>query len=144
MFYSYSYNFTPTIRDVYVMDFTNVDHGQKGRRPGVVLQNNVGNLHSPNLIVLPLTTVLKKTSMPTHVVIPALDSGLDSDSMVLCENPMTISKSKVGKYLTTLSDKCMKEIAKASLLATSSLSFLDEDELLLLRQETVRLNRHIA
>ena len=144
MYCNYSNNLTPVIGEVYMMKFIGSDHGQKGWRPGVVLQNNVGNLHSPNLIALPLTTVLKKTNLPTHVVIPSVGSGLDKDSMVLCENPETMPKRRVGGYLTTLSDEHMRKIARASLLATSSMSFLDEDDLRAIWQEAVRLNSYTA
>lgn len=144
LYSNYSNNLTPLIGEVYWMEFNGYEHGQKGWRPGVVLQNNVGNLHSPNLIALPLTTVLKKVNLPTHVVIPAVDSGLFEDSMVLCENPVTMSKRRVGAYLTTLPDEYMGKIARANLLATASISFLGEDELLEIRQETVSLNSHSA
>lgn len=144
MYSNFLNNLTPVIGEVYMMKFTGSDHGQMGWRPGVVLQNNVGNLHSPNLIALPLTTVLKKTNLPTHVVIPAVGSGLSKDSMVLCENPETMPKRRVGPYLATLSKEYMKQIARASLLATSSMSFLGEDELLEVWQETVRLNSYTA
>ena len=142
MYSNFSNNLTPVIGEVYMMKFIGSDHGQKGWRPGVVLQNNVGNLHSPNLIALPLTTVLKKTNLPTHVVIPAVGSGLSKDSMVLCENPETMPKRRVGGYLTTLSDDQMRKIARASLLATSSMSFLDGDDLQEVWKEAVRLNSY--
>lgn len=64
--------------------------------------------------------------------------------MVLCENPETLPKSSVGMYLTTLSDEHMRKIAIASLLATASMSFLDQDDLLVIWKETLRLNRRTA
>ena len=113
---------------------------QSGWRPGVVFQNNVGNACSPNLIALPLTSSLKKLDMPTHVLVHAHDSGLKLDSVVLCENPQCISKSKVGRYITTLPAHYLKEIAIAHLLATSAASFIDLHDLAEVRERSARLN----
>lgn len=130
----------PVIGDVYLMKFEGVGNEQSGWRPGVVFQNNVGNAHSPNVIALPLTSSIKKTSQPTHVVVPAADSGLRLDSMVLCENPEKMSKARIGKFLTRLPNEYMKKIAVANLLATSAISFLNENDLLEAWQEAIRLN----
>lgn len=57
---------TPQIGEVYLMKFSGSGSEQVGWRPGLVFQNNVGNSHSPNVIALPLTSSIKKTSQPTH------------------------------------------------------------------------------
>ena len=44
-------------------------HVQGGKRPWVIVQNNMGNQFSPTSIVVPLTTKLKRLEMPTHVAI---------------------------------------------------------------------------
>lgn len=113
---------------------------QSGWRPGVVFQNNVGNLRSPNLIALPFTTSMKKLGMPTHVLISSGDTDLRFDSVVLCENPVCISKSKVGKYITTLPDFYMKQIAMAHLIATSAISFMELGDLVSVWEKSIRLN----
>ncbi len=130
----------PMIGDVYWMKFEGSGSEQNGWRPGVVFQNNVGNAHSPNVIALPITKVLKKTGQPTHVLVTAGDTGMPKDSMVECENPERMSKNRIGGFITKLSDEYMKQIAKASLIATAAISFLDEAELLEIWQKSVRLN----
>lgn len=115
---------TPRIGDVYMITFAGNGSEQSGIRPGLIIQNNLGNLHSPNVIVLPLTSQIKKPSQPTHVVVKASDSGLKKDSMVLCENPECISKNKLGRYITTMPSFYMKNIAEAYILATSMISFI--------------------
>lgn len=122
------------------MCFEGSGNEQSGWRPGVVFQNNVGNLRSPNLIALPLTTSMKKLDMPTHVLISSKDTGLRFDSVVLCENPVCISKSKVGKHITTLPDSYMKQIAKAHLIATSAISFMEFSDLVSVWEKSIRLN----
>ena len=133
---------SPIIGDVYMINFGDAKSGsvQSGWRPGIVFQNNTGNMYSPNIIALPLTTSRKKVNQPTHVLIEAASSGLAKDSMVLCENPECISKSQLGNYLTTLSNEHMKEITSAYLLATSCISFLDIEALLTTWQEAGKLN----
>ena len=131
---------TYCIGDVYLMRFDGTGSEQTGWRPGVVFQNNVGNKYSPNLIALPFTTALKKTNQPTHVVISASEAGLLKDSMVLCENPERISKDRIGKFITTLSDEIMRDVAYGFIIATSAISFLEDHELIELRQKTLQLN----
>lgn len=123
-------DFRPRIGEVYLMEFDGVGSEQRGWRPGVVFQNNIGNSFSPNIIALPLTSSLKKIGQPTHVVLDAEKTGLRMDSMVLCENPECISKDRVGNYITTIPKEYMKKIAEASLLATSAIIFLDRESLL--------------
>lgn len=134
----------PSIGDIYLMKFDGSGSEQKGWRPGVVFQNNIGNIYSPNIIALPITSVLKKISQPTHVLVRAADSGLKMDSMVLCENPEKMSKARLGAYLTTLPDKYMREIAIASLIATSAVSFLSEEDLVDAWRQSVQLNYAVA
>lgn len=130
----------PLIGEVYYMKFEGSGNEQNGWRPGVVFQNNVGNAHSPNVIALPMTTAIKKASQPTHVVVMAAESGLPKDSMVLCENPEKMSKSKIGGFITKLSDEHMKKIVMANLIATAAVSFLDESDLLTVWRLSIRLN----
>ena len=130
----------PKIGEVYNMMFSGSGSEQNGWRPGLVFQNNAGNLHSPNIIALPLTSSLKHMHLPTHVLLRSSDTGLYRDSIVLCENPERVSKERIGKYITTLSAEYMQRIAAASLLATSAISFLDIETLIALWAQATRLN----
>lgn len=128
------------IGDVYLMRFSGTNNEQCGLRPGLVFQNNTGNLHSPNIIALPITSSLKKLSQPTHVLLRASDTGLIKDSMVLCENPERMSKDRIGHYITTLSAQYMEHIAIANLLSTSAIAFINPNLLLGVWQEALALN----
>lgn len=130
----------PQIGDIYLMHFGGSGNEQRGWRPGLVFQNNLGNLHSPNIIALPLTSSIKKSNQPTHVVIPAEGTGLAKDSMVLCENPERMSKDRLGNYLTTIPAQYMGKVAIANLLASSAISFIDPDVLLSVWQKALALN----
>lgn len=128
------------IGDIYLMHFGGSGNEQKGWRPGLVYQNNLGNLHSPNIIALPLTSSIKKSNLPTHVFVPSNGTGLLKDSMVLCENPERMSKERIGSYITTLSSEYMSKVAVANILASSAISFIDPDVLLSVWQKALMLN----
>lgn len=129
----------PKIGDIYLVYFDGSGNEQKGFRPGLVFQNNVGNEHSPNLIVLPLTSALKKTNQPTHVFIPK-EVGLRKDSMVLCENPKCMARYKLGEYITTLPEEYMAQVAVGNILSSSAIAFIDPDLLMSVWQKALALN----
>lgn len=131
---------TPRIGEIYTVMFNGVGNEQHGFRPALVIQNNTGNTFSPNVIVLPLTSSLKKLNQPTHVLLRAKDTGLFRDSLVLCENPGCVSKERLGNYITTLSDEYMQKVATAYLLATSVFSYIDACALRNLWEMAVSLN----
>lgn len=131
----------PKIGEIYIMEFSGSGHCQDGRRPGIILQNNVGNASSPNVIAVPLTSRIKKQSLPVHVLIPAGNAGLTRDSVALCENPVCLSKDDLSFYIGTLSHQTMKRVTAASMIATSAVAFLELDEILEIRELSRRLNR---
>ena len=119
----------PHIGDVYMMDFYGKGSAQSGFRPGIIIQNDIGNQNSPNVIAIPLTSSLKKMHMPTHVFLPAEQTGLRVDSVAICESPMSIPKENIGVFVTTISKFYMKEIAVAFLLEHPMLGFLSKNEI---------------
>ncbi len=85
--------------DIYLADLGPCDgHRQAGIRPVILLQNNVGNYYCPTLIIVPLTSQLKKLYMPTHYVLKDVD-GLEKPAMVIGEQPGTINKTQIIKYM---------------------------------------------
>lgn len=133
-------NWIPKIGEVYLMRFCGDGSEQNGWRPGVVYQNNKGNIHSPNIIALPLTTAMKPKWQPTHVYLPANETGLKKDSLCLCESPERMGKQKVGKFLTKLPARYMRRIAEANLLATAAISFLTPGDLERIAEKASKLN----
>lgn len=81
-------------------------HVQGGKRPWVIVQNNMGNQFSPTSIVVPLTTKLKRLEMPTHV---AITCGDLQPSMVECEQVRVIDVTDDWKYsmLGMANEECM-------------------------------------
>lgn len=69
---------------------------QGGIRPVIIIQNDVGNKYSPTVIVLPITSEVKKENLPTHCILHRTNkNGLDVDSMVLAEQIRVIDKSRL-------------------------------------------------
>lgn len=99
--------------DVFYIDLGKLHNGsiQDGYRPCVIIQNNTGNKYSPCIIVAPLTSKGKKF-IPTHVQV-GTDDGLCFESIVLCEQLQTRSKSEIRSYICHLNDAKMNEINKA-------------------------------
>ena len=128
------------IGDVYLMRFGGEGNEQRGWRPGIVFQNNLGNAYSPNIIALPLTTAIKKLNQPTHVFLPAEETGLVKDSIALCENPEAMSKERLGAYLTTLPKSYLAKIAIANLLASSAIAYVEPENLLTAWQKSLTFN----
>ena len=93
--------------DIILVDFGNSAIGseQTGIRPAVIIQNDIGNTHSPTTIVMPLTTHIKRLAQPTHALLgKGADKGLLQDSMVLGECLRQISKKRIVRYLGKITD----------------------------------------
>ena len=99
--------------DVCLVVFDGIDSVQRGCRPAVVIGNDIGNKHSPILLVTPITSKTHKAKLPTHVMIPEGEAGLIRDSMVLAEQIHTISKNQVTKKIGSLSKNFQTTIDKA-------------------------------
>ena len=85
---------------------------QHGDRPAVILQNDVGNYHSPTLIVATMTSKAeKKVNQPTHCLLE--NAGLNMPSVVQAEQIFTIDKSRALKYLGHLTPEEMHRVDDA-------------------------------
>ena len=99
--------------DIVLIDVPIVDGSrvQGGNRPWLIVQNDVGNRHSPTTIVVPLTSKLKRMEMPTHVIVTG--KGIKA-SMVECEQVRVIDKACVKKCICTLSPQVMSYVDTVS------------------------------
>ena len=80
--------------DVYMMDLNPYSGSEQGGiRPAIVVQNDDGNFYSNVLLVVPLTTQIKKRSM------------------AICESPRPADKSRVLSYLGHLSKYEMRQVS---------------------------------
>ncbi len=101
--------------DIFYADLNGIEQScgseQKGRRPVLIIQNNIGNRYSPTTIVAVMTTKRKKP-LPTHVKIRGV-TGLKCTGTVCLEQIKTIDKSRLEDYLGNVGAKTMQKIEKA-------------------------------
>ena len=80
-------------------------------RPCIILQNNIGNAKSGNVIVAPITHTYK--NIPS---IKEINKQYNNDGIILLDgyvnvsNILCVSKARLENYITTLSNEEMKEI----------------------------------
>ncbi|MBQ3422708.1 MAG: type II toxin-antitoxin system PemK/MazF family toxin [Romboutsia sp.] len=86
---------------------------QKGMRPVVIIQNNIGNKFSPTVIVAAITSSMRKTSLPVHIEISAQESNLPFESIILLEQVRTLDKSRLKYKISSLRPEFIKLIDDA-------------------------------
>lgn len=84
---------------------------QRGVRPVIILQNDVGNHFSPTVIVAALTDNRKKF-MPTHVAVSKAE-GIEKDSVALMEQIRTIDKTLLKHKVCSVSADTMVKVNHA-------------------------------
>lgn len=79
-----------------------------GKRPALIVSNNVCNIHSPIIQIVPLTTARKKP-LPTHVHVMIGNRH----SIVLCEQISIVDRQRLCGYKATLGEKEMRAVDRA-------------------------------
>ena len=99
---------------------------QGGKRPVIIIQNDVGNHYSPTVIVTAVTSrFFKKRALPTHV--PLDNAELEKNLLALLEQIRTIDKSRLIRKIGRVPEEKMKEINQA-IHVSLSLGQLVDDE----------------
>ena len=82
--------------DVYYADLRPVIGSEQGGvRPVLIIQNDVGNKHSPTVICAAITSKMNKAKLPTHIELDARRYEMVKDSVVLLEQLRTIDKKRL-------------------------------------------------
>lgn len=103
--------------DIFYADLSPVvGSEQGGTRPVLVVQNNVGNYHSPTVIVAIITSKTKR-NLPTHISIHAGEGNIAVDSTILLEQLRTIDKFRLQKYVGSISQDTMDHVDRAMLVS---------------------------
>ncbi len=99
--------------DIFLASLGNViGSEQKGTRPVLIVQNDIGNKYSPTVIIVPITSKVK-SSLPTHIPIKTIHSGLEKDSVILVEQIRTIDKSRLKYKIGSLDISIMEKVKNA-------------------------------
>ncbi len=100
--------------EIYYADLSPVVGSEQGGvRPVLIVQNDVGNLYSPTVIVAAITTSDGKAEIPTHISIERTENGLKKDSMALLEQVRTIDRSRLQEYIGHLGMQPMNRVNNA-------------------------------
>ncbi len=105
---------TPNVTrgDVVWVDFGSSRGSEpEGSRPALIVQNDVGNMHSPNTIVVAITRTIK--TYPVNVVVEPDESGLPDRSMVDCSLVLTIAKERILDKAGTLGATAIADVDAA-------------------------------
>lgn len=104
--------------DIYYADLRPVVGSEQGGiRPVLIIQNDVGNRHSPTVICAAITSKMNKAKLPTHVEIAAQKYGIVKDSVILLEQVRTIDKSRLREKVCHLDEDILDRINRALLIS---------------------------
>ena len=90
---------------------------QGGVRPVLVIQNDIGNKHSPTVIVAAITSRMNKAKLPTHIGIEARDYDIVKDSVILLEQLRTIDKKRLKDKVCHLDDSILRKVDRALMIS---------------------------
>ncbi|MBQ7896952.1 MAG: type II toxin-antitoxin system PemK/MazF family toxin [Clostridia bacterium] len=100
--------------DIFYADLSPVVGSEQGGvRPVVIVQNDVGNRHSPTVIAAAITSKTDKAKLPTHIEVEAFQFGLAKDSVILLEQVRTIDKKRLKEKMGHLEDETMERVNSA-------------------------------
>ena len=86
---------------------------QGGIRPVLIIQNDVGNRHSPTVICAAITSKMNKAKLPTHIELNASKYDMDKDSVILLEQLRTIDKKRLKDRICHLDGDIMQKVNRA-------------------------------
>ena len=79
----------------------------------MIIQNDIGNRHSPTVICAAITSRMNKAKLPTHVEIDAGKYQIIKNSVVLLEQIRTIDKQRLKDMVCHVDKKLMTKVDEA-------------------------------
>lgn len=100
--------------DIYYADLRPVVGSEQGGvRPVLIIQNDVGNRHSPTVICAAITSRMNKAKLPTHIELNASRYHMVKDSVILLEQLRTIDKIRLKDKICHLDGEIIQKINRA-------------------------------
>lgn len=100
--------------DIFYADLSPVVGSEQGGiRPVLIIQNDIGNKHSPTVICAAITSKMNKAKLPTHVEIDAKKYQIVKNSVILLEQVRTIDKQRLKDIVCHLDKELMKKVDEA-------------------------------
>ena len=100
--------------DIYYADLRPVIGSEQGGvRPVLVIQNDIGNKHSPTVICAAITSKMNKAKLPTHVELNTRRCAMVRDSVILLEQLRTIDKLRLKEKISHIDGALSHEVDRA-------------------------------
>lgn len=100
--------------DIYYADLRPVIGSEQGGvRPVLVIQNDIGNKHSPTVICAAITSKMNKAKLPTHVELNTRRCAMVRDSVILLEQLRTIDKQRLKEKICHIDGVLLQEVNRA-------------------------------
>lgn len=100
--------------DIYYADLRPVIGSEQGGvRPVLIIQNDVGNRHSPTVICAAITSKMNKAKLPTHVELSARRCDMVRDSVILLEQLRTIDKQRLRERICHIDEELLRKVNQA-------------------------------
>ena len=108
--------------DIYYADLRPVIGSEQGGiRPVLIIQNDIGNKHSPTVICAAITSKMNKAKLPTHIELNASKYDMVKDSVILLEQLRTIDKKRLKDRICHL-DQDIMQIVNNGLMVSLELN----------------------
>lgn len=89
---------------------------QAGTRPVIIFQENTISQFTTTIITIPLTTNLKRSSLPSCLLIPQKEGGLNQDSVALGHQLRVLDKSRLRRKIGQLNSEIINQLERVVLL----------------------------
>lgn len=104
--------------DVYTANLSPIQGSEQGGiRPVIIFQENTISQFTTTIITIPLTTNLKRSSLPSCLLIPQHEGGLNQDSVALCHQLRVLDKTRLGRKIGTLNTKTIEQLESVVLFS---------------------------
>lgn len=104
--------------DIYYADLRPVIGSEQGGvRPVLIIQNDIGNRHSPTVICAAITSKMNKAKLPTHVELDTRRCDMVKDSVILLEQLRTIDKQRLKERICHIDDELQKRVDLALMVS---------------------------
>ena len=104
--------------DIYYADLRPVVGSEQGGvRPVLIIQNDVGNKHSPTVICAAITSKMNKAKLPTHVELNTRRCDMVKDSEILLEQLRTIDKQRLRERICHIDDELLERVNRALMVS---------------------------
>lgn len=105
----------PRRGEIYLVEFDPArGHEIRKTRPALVIQNNIGNRHSPVTIVAAITSKLSPVPYPVVVIVlPTKGNGLTTESAVHLGQVRSVDSRRLVMRLGALDSAAMQKVDEA-------------------------------